>query len=365
MLFIGEAAELLDQFDFLRIIGVVAGSVEVVEPFGEIHVLDIAELVIMPSVFPRLIGLIFSRNEAPVIAADLFQIEQGEEAENVIMKDSSEPFGIDDRSAFFLQALDDTHVGVVVTVEMIGDQVGVFKDDLFDFCVRIFFAGIQKLVAHEETGCQRLGRLTGADGIKHSLENGRRNRSAVTGARLVVYVPNANSRVILICCNELADHFEIIVAFLGIVEIEVGCYGLESGMLRAFFTSVIAPCIGLFTDEGLLPEFVFRRHTVVCKNDHARDSIFFAERKITVEAFHESVVLFLPDDVFGNQTYRVEARFLHESQFGFRGLEAFFKAELLPLVDSVGAICTHVVASAQPGTRIVPFPDFFFTPSHC
>ena len=136
MVFIGESAELLDQFDLLGIIGMVTGSVEVMEPFREIHVLDIAELVVVPGVFPRLVGLIFARNEAPVIATDLFQIEQREEAENVIMEDSSEPFGVDDRSAFFLQALDNAHVGVVVAVEMIGDNIRVFKRKASDF---VFF----------------------------------------------------------------------------------------------------------------------------------------------------------------------------------------------------------------------------------
>ena len=72
MIFIGETAELLDQLDLFGIIGMVAGSVEVVEPFCEIHVFDIAELVVVPGVFPGLVGLIFSRNEAPVVTTDLF-----------------------------------------------------------------------------------------------------------------------------------------------------------------------------------------------------------------------------------------------------------------------------------------------------
>ena len=102
------------------------------KPFCEIHVLGVTVIILFPGAFPRLVGLIFSCDEAPVVAADLFHIEEREKAKNVVVKNASEPFGVDDRSALLLQALDDTHVCIVITVEMIRDQIRIFKDDLFD-----------------------------------------------------------------------------------------------------------------------------------------------------------------------------------------------------------------------------------------
>ena len=148
MFFVGEMGELLDQLDLLGIVGMMAGAVEIVEPFREVHVVKLARIVGLPSAFPRLVGLIFSCDEAPVVAADLFHIEEREKAKNVVVKNASEPFGVDDRSALLLQALDDTHVCIVITVEMIRDQIRIFKDDLFDLLVRIVIAGIQDPVAH-------------------------------------------------------------------------------------------------------------------------------------------------------------------------------------------------------------------------
>ena len=224
VILICQVTELSDQFDFFGIIGMMVRSVEVVEPFGEIHVVKFAGVLCLPSAFPWLVGLIFARDEAPVIATDFFHVEEREKTENIVVKNPAEPFGVDDRASFFFQAFDDSYVHIVVAVEVIRNQIRIFKNDVLDLFVRIIFAGIQKLITHPESGGQRLGGIAGADGIEHPLEDGWCDRGAVSRSGLVVYVPNADSGIVLIRCNDLAHHVEVSVAVFGVVKIKVGRY---------------------------------------------------------------------------------------------------------------------------------------------
>ena len=57
----------------------VARTVKIVEPFRKIYVLTASALVHLPGSLPRLVGLVFSRNEAPIVTVDLLEIEEMEE----------------------------------------------------------------------------------------------------------------------------------------------------------------------------------------------------------------------------------------------------------------------------------------------
>ena len=55
------------------------GAVKVVKPFGKIHVCFSAVEISVPSAVPRLVGLVLSRNEAPILTTNLFKIEEREQ----------------------------------------------------------------------------------------------------------------------------------------------------------------------------------------------------------------------------------------------------------------------------------------------
>ena len=156
-----------------------------------------------------------------IIATDLFHIEKREKTEYVVTEDPGEPFGVYNGSAFFLQAFDDSHVRVVVAVKVIGDQIRILKDDVLYLLVRIIFPGIQKLIAHPKGSSQRLGWIAGANGVEHSLQDRRCNLRTVSRSGLIIDVPNTDSGIILVLCDDFADHVEVVIAFLGIVKIEM------------------------------------------------------------------------------------------------------------------------------------------------
>lgn len=70
-------AEALDQLDFFWVVGAVGGAIKVVEPLGEIEIGVTRRILVVacPDMFPRLEGLIFSRDEAPMIAAYVLEIQ--------------------------------------------------------------------------------------------------------------------------------------------------------------------------------------------------------------------------------------------------------------------------------------------------
>ena len=137
---ISIAAKFLYQLDLFRIVRMVARAIEIVEPFCKINVLQIASFVGAPGGIPRLVRLIFSRYEAPIVASDLFQIEKREKRKYVVVKNSAEPFRVDDGSALLLQSFDDAHMGIVFAVIVIGNDVAVCEDDILDLLVRIGIA---------------------------------------------------------------------------------------------------------------------------------------------------------------------------------------------------------------------------------
>jgi len=105
-------------------------SVQIVEPFCKVNVGVFTLFIPLPSTFPGLVGLIFSRDESPVVAADLFKIEQREQRENVVIEDTSEPLSVDDGTAFLFQTLNDFYVIVVVPVEVVRNNVRIVKSVL-------------------------------------------------------------------------------------------------------------------------------------------------------------------------------------------------------------------------------------------
>ena len=92
----------------------VAGAIQVVEPFGKVDIHVRFLFITLPQRFPWLIGLVFASDKAPVVAADLFQIEQREHLLHGVVQAARQPFGVDDGAAVgLLQPLDILNIGLV------------------------------------------------------------------------------------------------------------------------------------------------------------------------------------------------------------------------------------------------------------
>ena len=194
------------------------GAVEIVEPFGEVYVGVLSAFVSLPSAFPRLVGLVFPRYKSPIIATYLFQIEQGEQGENVVSEASSQPLGIHYGATLFFQTLDDFDMHVIISVTVIGNDIRVIKCVLLHLVQRFTW-----VAAYVEDGAgQGLRRLAGADNFEYSFQIGQSNILSAAVSRLVVDVPNADSFVVLVLGNDLLHHSEIVLTADGIVKIEVG-----------------------------------------------------------------------------------------------------------------------------------------------
>ena len=89
-----QSAELFDQLNFLRIIGAQAGAVKIVEPFGEIKIKIGVLFVFCPGAFPGLVGLIFTGNQSPAIASDVFKIEKREDLLYIVVLATGKPLGV-------------------------------------------------------------------------------------------------------------------------------------------------------------------------------------------------------------------------------------------------------------------------------
>ena len=99
------------------------GTVEIMEPFGEVHTGVVPVVVIVPGSFPGLVGLVFPCHKAPVVTADLLQIEQREQGEYIVAKATTQPFGVENGTTFLFQPLDDLDMLVIIAVKMIGNDV--------------------------------------------------------------------------------------------------------------------------------------------------------------------------------------------------------------------------------------------------
>lgn len=121
MLLVCQSAKTLYQVYFFGIIGVETGTIEVVEPFCEVEVVVGIGIffVAVPDSVPWFVGLVFACDEAPIVTAYLFEIEQGKHCFDGISSATIEPFGVDDRSAELLQKLELLNVIFVIAVIVI------------------------------------------------------------------------------------------------------------------------------------------------------------------------------------------------------------------------------------------------------
>ena len=84
--------------------------------------------------------------------------------------------------------------------------------------------------------------------------------------------------------------------------------------------------------------------------------------KVLFKSFKKGIMLLLPDDVLKNQTHGIKSQLLHYLKLLLRLRVYLIKVESLPHINSVYAVCAHIVTSANPRTGIIPLPRPFLTP---
>lgn len=122
-----QLAVILNQLNFMRVVGMKARPVEIMEPYFEGYVPGLSIGPLLPYAIPGLIGLIQSCYKSPVPASYLFQIEQREHLFHSIMCHPSQPFCVENRPSIALENLQDLNVLVVAAIVVIANQIGVFQ----------------------------------------------------------------------------------------------------------------------------------------------------------------------------------------------------------------------------------------------
>ena len=148
----------------------------------------------------------------------------------------------------------------------------------------------------------------------------------------------------------------------GIVEHRPSCLAGQRAVLRHLPAAVIPDVIALLAERRLFVE-PLRQRAVVADDEHRRDAVLRGGLEIPVYMLHVRIVLAAPDGEIADDPYRVEAYRRGEAEFLVGGREPCLETVFLPLVDAVGAVGRHEVASAQPRAGIIPFPRLFGRPS--
>ena len=83
---------------------------------------------------------------------------------------------------------------------------------------------------------------------------------------------------------------------------------------------------------------------------------------VAVKALHKAIVLLLPDIILRDDPNGIEARLRRKGQFALCRLKMFIKIIRLPLVDPVGAVAAHEVATPDPWPGVIPRPSPLLAP---
>ena len=354
--FVGEARELLDDLYLGRVIRESsAGAVEIVLPLREVDMLDriVALLLILaPYSLRGLVGLIFSGNEAPLIASDLFKEEEGEHLLDGISVNTAEPFGIKNRSIVLFELLNYENIFIVGRITVIADNVGVIEGEALHL-------GGRSAVLHSAPyiSAKRLNRIYLPAYLEELFKVRKTLRaSAVTG--LVHKIPDDNSLITLILGHYLSDHLVILGRNLGIIEDIIAVIVTVLIPYLEVLTAVISGLPELLA-KGCGYELGASYRALIRKNHHSAYAVAPSGVYIAIKPIHKAVVLLLPDLVLDNNADGVIAYRLHKSELTLSRYELFLKSVFLPLIDTVSAIAAHKVTASYPGLRVIPFPSLF------
>ena len=200
--------------------------------------------------------------------------------------------------------------------------------------------------------------------LEHLAQRLHACRATAGVAGLVPDVPEENAWVRTVFQKEFLAHPVELRLQLGIVHLGVPHLARETAMLALLASAMVADVARLRPRLRELPDLL-RAHAVVAENDNRAHLVLVENLERQLKARHEAVVVRKPDAEplkLHENAHRIEPDLLADSKFAVHLLEMLLSAERLPLVRAVRAARGHVVAAADPGLFVVPFPSLFPRP---